>query len=213
MKNGLLFLFVIIVLASCSSNDNTLSEGEDAQKAKQEESITQNLEATEEPEFVIEAEYDPALAEKAELSKRNNVEKSAPIALTADDDDLTEDKNDLPEEVKTRSISAYDYKEQNFLSDPGNTAKGDIPKSSHTIKEKSGQELYFVVAGAYKDEEAAQKKINQVTNLGYKVELINFDENFKTVCVAKLESRTQADLLAKTLLSEKIDAYVVKRRK
>lgn len=211
MKNGLLFLFVVLLLASCSSRDNALVEEEPIQQSQQE-FVTQNLEVTEEPEFVIEADYDPALAEKAEENKRNKIEKTSPIALTSDDDDLTEDRNDLPQNVATRSIKAYDYKEDEFLSDDENTAKGATTKP-HTTYKDNGKALYFVVAGAYKDENDALKKSKEIIDLGYKVELITFDENFKTVCIAKLENRSQADLLAKTLKADKIDAYVVKRRK
>lgn len=211
MKNGLLFLFVVIVLASCSSRNNTLVEEEQTQQLQQE-FITQNQKITEEPEFIIEADYDPALAEKAERNKRNKLEETSPIVLTSDDDDLTEDKNDLPQKVMTRSIKAYDYNKEDFLSDSDNTAKGKTPQPTPKLKENE-KALYFVVAGAYKDEAEAEKKAEAITQLGYKVELITFDETFKTVCVAKLENRSQADLLAKTLQADKIDAYVVKRRK
>ncbi|MFK7949955.1 MAG: SPOR domain-containing protein [Saprospiraceae bacterium] len=212
MKNGLLLLFIVVTLASCSSRDNLSVENEPNQQQQQQELIAQNLETTEEPEFVIEAEYDPALAEKAAENKRNKIEETSPIALTSDDDDLTEDKNDLPQNVTTHTIRAYDYKEDDFLSDSENRTKGKSPKATFN-HEGNTKALYFVVAGAYKDEKEAQKKSEEIIKLGYKVELITFDKNFKTVCVAKLENRSQADLLAKALQIEKIDAYVVKRRK
>lgn len=210
MKNGLLFLLVALVLTACSSKEDTHVEQESLQPLQQEV-ITENLDTIEEPEFVIEAYYDPALAEKAEENKRKKIEKTSPIALTSDDDDLIEDKNDLPQNVTTPSIKAYDYKERDFLSDDENTAKGATPTPNTTYKE-SEKALYFVVAGAYKDENAAQKKSKIITDLGYNAELITFDKNFKTVCIAKLEDRSQADLLAKALKADNIDAYVVKRR-
>lgn len=223
MKNGLLLLFVVFILAfsSCSKYEATETITENIQQTQQQ-SITPTQEVTQEPEFVIEADYDPALAEKAEKNKRNKTEKTSPIVLTSDDDDLEEDKDDLPVKVMTRSITAYDYEttdnnpsaedeEPSIEAIEGNHKGGSKPIKTG-IKENT-QALYFVVAGAYRDADEAKKKSKIIEGLGYKVELISFDNNFKTVCIAKLESRSQADLLAKSLQNDRVDAYVVKRRK
>lgn len=213
MKNGLLFLFIVVILTACSSKKTASLEQETTEQTQQQ-FAAENLSIAEEPEFIIEADYDPALAEKAEKNKRNKTEETSPIALTSDDDDLIEDKDDLPTTVMTRSIRAYDYKEDDFINDSENNVKGfaDKPTTVSTSKENE-KALYFVVAGAYKDSKEAEKKSKIITKLGYKVELITFDENIQTVCVAKLENRSQADLLAKALKAEKVDAYVVKRRR
>lgn len=216
MKNGLLFLFVAIILSfsSCSSKDELPELIIKDTQPTQQETTTSIQEVTEEPEFVIEADYDPALAKKAEENKRKKTEKTSPITLTSDDDDLEQDNDDLPVKVRSRSIRAYDYETTNndIINDSDNNFKGGSVPVKDAVKENAPA-LYFVVAGAYKDESEAKKKMKIIEKLGYKVELISFDNDFKTVCVAKLENRSQADLLAKSLQGEKVDAYVVKRRK
>lgn len=224
MKNGLLFLFVAIMLGFSSCNfwsDKTPEVIVEEQQQIQQQFEASELEVAEEPEFVIEADYDPTLAEKAEKNKKQKTEETSPITLTEDDDDLEEDRDDLPSRVMTRSIRAYDYqntketketREEAIIDDPENNIKG-VAKRSKSTKDFNKNALFFVVAGAYKDNKAAEKKVKEIEALGYRVELISFDKNFKTVCVAKLESRNQADLLAWTLQNENVDAYVVKRRK
>lgn len=198
-----------MLLTSCISKDDKITE--EATQQSQVVVAQQDFEQTEEPEFIIEADYDPSLVEKAP-DTQNKIEATLPIALTADDDDLAADNNDLPTNVKTNAIRAYDYKEESFLDDTENTIKGQSTEPV-VLQKESGNAIYFVVAGAFRDKKVAQKKADTIIGLGYKAELITFDENFKTVCVAKLENRSQADLLAKALQAEKIDAYVVKRRK
>ncbi len=207
------FVIILITFTSCFS-DKKSTETAQSEEQTQQQFTAQSIENAEEPEFVIEAEYDPALAEKAEKSKRAKQETTSPITLTSDDGDLQQEQDDLPAKVTNHTVSAYDYentKEHNILNDPDFVTKGADKPS--VLKSQKEEALYFVVAGVYKDAADANKKLKAIENLGYKAEIISFDDNFKTVCVAKLESRTQADFLAKTLKVEKIDAYVVKRRK
>jgi hypothetical protein len=111
-------------------------------------------------------------------------------------------------------VTASDYKaeRENILDDVEFATKG-LDKAKKTNINQNQPSLFFVVAGAFRDEAVAIKKSKEIEALGYKVELISFDSEFKTICIAKLENSNQANLLAKTLQAEKVDAYVVKRRK
>jgi hypothetical protein len=212
MKNWFLLFIIAVSLFFTACSSETASDREAT--TVQQQFTAENLGITEEPEFVIEADYDPALAKEAERNKRAKTEQTSPIALTADDDDLQEDYDDLPSKVNQNTVTAYDYKanKENILDDVEFATKGlDKPKKTNT--NQNYQSLYFVVAGAYRDEAVAIKKSKEIEKLGYKVELISFDDEFKTICIAKLENSNQANLLAKTLQADKVDAYVVKRRK
>jgi hypothetical protein len=215
MKNNFL-LFIISVLLSFSacSNKTALNEEETTEQQTQQQFTVENLQNAEEPEFVIEADYDPTLAKKAAQNKKAKTEQTSPITLTADDDDLQEDYDDLPSRVNQNTVTAYDYegKKADILDDAGFTAKG-FDETERIKTNQNHQSLFFVVAGAFRDEALAIKKSKEIEALGYKVELISFDSQFKTICIAKLEDSNQANLLAKTLQAEKVDAYVVKRRK
>lgn len=214
MKNRFL-LFIIVVSFSffaCSNEQTTTNEI--TQEQSQQQFTVENLQVAEEPEFVIEAEYDPTLAKQAERNKKAKTEKTSPIALTADDDDLEEDYDDLPSKVTQNTVTASDYKteRESILDDVEFATKG-LDKAKKNNINQNQPSLFFVVAGAYRDEAVALKKSKEIIALGYKVELISFDSEFKTICIAKLENSNQANLLAKTLQAEKVDAYVVKRRK
>ncbi|NJN77333.1 MAG: hypothetical protein HC803_02590 [Saprospiraceae bacterium] len=217
MKKSL-FLFAIVVtisLVSCSSNEQTSAENEPASEEQiQQQFSAESLQIAEEPEFIIEAEYDPALAKQAEMNKRAKTEQTSPIALTSDDDDLQEDYDDLPSKVSRNKVTAYDYEvnRDDILSDTEYASKGGN-KSKKPVLKQEYEALYFVVAGAYRDGAVATKKLKEIEKLGYKVELISFDNEFKTICIAKLEDSNQANMLAKSLQANKVDAYVVKRRK
>ncbi len=196
---------VILTVTACSRKDKFTEVEQDQQS--QQQFISDNLqEEAQEPEFVIEVEYDEVLAEKAAKNKEKKVEKATPIQLTADDDDLDEDLDDIPSEVKvpSRSIAAYDYESLDVIEFDESKNKGKGLKSK--------KELFYVVAGAYRTDADANKKLSEIKKLGYQVELITFDDNFKTVCIAKLENIKQANILAKNLKRSKIDASVVKRR-
>lgn len=215
MKNSILLFIITVSLsfAACS-NEQTTETNETTQEQSQQQFTVENLQVAEEPEFVIEAEYDPTLAKQAERNKRAKTEETSPIALTADDDDLEEDYDDLPSKVTQNTVTASDYKaeRENILDDVEFATKG-LNKAKKTNINQNQPSLFFVVAGAFRDEAVAIKKSKEIEALGYKVELISFDSEFKTICIAKLEDSNQANLLAKTLQAEKVDAYVVKRRK
>jgi hypothetical protein len=216
MKNSF-FLFIIAISLSFSacSNEQTMETNETTmEEQSQQQFSVENLQVAEEPEFVIEADYDPSLARQAELNKRAKTEETSPIALTADDGNLQEDYDDLPSKVTQNTVTAYDYKakKDDILYDAEFATKGlDQPKKMNNTQNQ--QAVFFVVAGAYRDETLAIKRSKEIEVLGYKVELVSFDSEFKTICIAKLEDSNQANLLAKKLQGEKIDAYVVKRRK
>ena len=217
-KSSRLFIIAfMIILASCSPSEESSDMTETLQQQQaqtQQQFIVENIQVSEEPEFVIEAYYDPALAKKAALNKKAKTEETSPIVLTSDDDDLEEDKDDLPSEVSRDSFTAYDYNvnKEDLLSDYEYTIKGIDEEKKLVVKQKY-EALFFVVAGAYKDENTANEKLKEIEASGYKVELISFDEEFKTICIAKLENRNEANILAKSLQVNKVDAYVVKRRK
>lgn len=216
-KSSRLFIMAFsIILASCSFNEESsdMTETLLQQEQTQQEFTVENIQVSEEPEFVIEADYDPVLAKKAALNKKAKTEETSPIILTSDDDDLEEDKDDLPSEVSRDSFTAYDYNvnKEALLSDYEYTIKGIDEEKKLVIKQEY-EALFFVVAGAYKDENTANEKLKEIEALGYKVELISFDKEFKTICIAELENRNEANILAKSLQVSKVDAYVVKRRK
>ena len=85
MRNSfLLFITVFLLsLTSCFSSDESseVTDISQQQEQTQQQFTTENLQISEEPEFVIEAEYDPALAEKAEINKKAKTEKTSQIAL------------------------------------------------------------------------------------------------------------------------------------
>jgi hypothetical protein len=209
LKQFILIGFIFIAV-SCK-NEEKNKETASSTVTRQEVTVQQN---EQEEDFQIIAEYDPILAEKAAKSKENKTEKPQPIPLTPDDDDLEKDNDDVSMAFQddSRKMIAYDYKSQynEVLTETENTSKG-----SNSIEKSAvgkGVELFFVVAGAFSNEKQAQEKVAKIKELGYQVELITFDGNFKTVCVAKLENRKQADFLAQELQSKSVDAYVVKRR-
>lgn len=198
-------MIISLFITACSTKEQTVINDEPQQEDQQ--LISQNLqEEAEEPEFIIEVEYDEELAKKAAKNKRDKVETAEPITLTADDDDLQEDSDDIPSEVKipSRSIAAYDYESIDAIEydESKNKVKG-IPAK---------EELFYVVAGAYRTKKDANVKLNSIKKLGYQVKLVIFDDNFKTVCIAKLESRKQANVLVDALKKHNIEASVVKRR-
>lgn len=207
MKTRKIIIWIVLItlITACSKKEQVADV--DNEQEMQQQFISANLqEEAEEPEFVIEVDYDEALAQKAAKNKENKLEKSEPITLTADDDDLNEDLDDIPSEVKirSRSVSAYDYESLEVIDfdESKNKAKGIVVK----------KELFYVVAGAYRTKKDANIKLNTIKKLGYQVELVTFDDNFKTVCIAKLESRKQANILVNNLKKNEIDASVVKRR-
>lgn len=216
MRNSfLLFIIAASLTLTACSNKTALDKDEVTEQEQTQQQFTvENLQVAEEPEFVIEADYDPTLAKQAEINKRGKTEQTSPIALTADDDDLEEDYDDLPSKVTQNAVTAYDYKakKDDILSDVEFATKGLDNAKKDKINQNQ-QSLFFVVAGAFRDEALALKKSKEIEALGYKVELISFDDEFKTICIAKLEDSNQANLLAKNLQSNKVDAYVVKRRK
>jgi hypothetical protein len=207
MKTRKIIIWIAIFsfTTACSTKEQVAMN--ETQQQTQQQFISENLqEEAEEPEFVIEVEYDIDLVEKAEKNKRDKIETAEPITLTADDDDLQEDLDDIPSEVKipTRSIAAYDYESLDVI---------DFDESKNKVKGiPSKKELFYVVAGAYRTEKDANKKLNSIKRLGYQVKLITFDDNFKTVCIAKLENRNQANALVNDLKKNEIEASVVKRR-
>lgn len=208
MKTGNIIIWIALIsLTTACSKQVQVSDKEQQQEEIQQQFISENLqEEAEEPEFIIEVEYDKDLAQKAAKNKENKLEKAEPITLTDDDDDLKEDLDDIPSEVKipSRSVSAYDYE--------GSSEVEVIDFDESKNKAKGIKQLYYVVAGAYRTEKDADTKLKAIKKLGYEVELVIFDDNFKTVCVAKLENRRQANVLVNNLKRNEIDASVVKRR-
>jgi cell division protein FtsN len=207
MKTRKIIIWIVLITLSTACSQKEQVVDVDNGQEMQEQFISENLqEEAEEPEFIIEVDYDEVLAQKAAKNKENKLEKAEPITLTADDDDLNKDLDDIPSEVKisSRSVSAYDYESLEVIDfdESKNKAKGIVSK----------KELFYVVAGAYRTKKDADAKLNTIKKLGYQVELVTFDDNFKTVCIAKLESRKQANILVNNLKKNEIDASVVKRR-
>lgn len=201
-------LFVLILFTTaCSEKEQSVIS--DPEQQTQQQFIVNNLqEEAEEPEYIIEEKYDKALAEKAAKNKKNRAEKIEPIILTPDDDDLREDLNDIPSEVKRntpRGISPP--------ADYTNTDVARFDKLDGNVKGVSAKkELFYVVAGAYRTKADAAEKVKAIQELGYVIEFVTFDKNFQTVSVAELESRKQANDLVNILKRKNIDASVIKRR-
>lgn len=159
----------------------------------------------------------------SEDSEKNVEKELKPITVTDDDYDLKDDSDDLPEDVEMiaerKTPNAYYFVEdrrKNILDDPENTAKGvETTTTTRQVRQYNAiDEMFFVVAGAFRTEKNAQKKMTKLLSLGYTPKMIQFsDSEFQTVCVAKFKGQPDADSVVTELTEEyNIDAYVVKRR-
>ena len=216
-------LILCLSVVSCDEPTTTVEE-EPITTILPEESNVDELIALNDKEDVnqqtVELEdFSDYLSEDSE----ENVEKDLkPITVTDDDYDLRDDSDDLPEDVeiiaerKTPNAYYFDGDKRNILDDPENTAKGvEETTIARPIRQYNAvDEMFFVVAGAFRTEKNAQKKMVKLKSLGYEPKMIKFsDSEFQTVCVAKFKGQPDADSVVTELTEEyNIDAYVVKRR-
>lgn len=228
----LLIVLLLLNVLACES------ETQQATSPIAQQTIEEQQAVQIEPENKVMA-LEEVIEEKITPEREVNIEQEykpekevqlVPIEVTKDDDDLKNDSDDLPAEVELHAekereeVQAYafdyDTEENNLLDEAENAARGieedeEEEESSSAVitRRPKGTEIFFVVAGVYKDEVNAKKKMNTLINLGYTPELTKFDSQFHTVCISKLRNRKKADKLV-TELEElyELDAYVVKRR-
>ena len=227
---GLLILLLLLNVLACQP------EGQEETNHILQQTIENQQTTQVEPEDEVlvleEDQTDNTTSNEVSIEEEYKPEKEVhlvPIEVTKDDDDLKNDSDDLPAEVelytereKAQAYAYADYypkntERNNLLDEAENAARGleeeEEESSSDVFVEPKGEEVFFVVAGVFKDESNATDKMDTLIKKGYTPYLIKFESLFHTVCVSKLKVRSKADNLVTELEDlHNLDAYVVKRR-